>query len=98
MKSLEFSPIKVRPEPQAYWKFANSFHESGRRIYWEISIAYSAPTTMPTVKRIGSQNSLKNITRLPRDKKQIFQDEIMRPFGTSGCTNTAKTLHLDQAG
>jgi hypothetical protein len=53
---------------------------------------------MPTVKRIGSQNFLKNIPRLPRDKKQIFQDEMMRPFGTSGCTNTAKTLHLDQAG
>jgi hypothetical protein len=53
---------------------------------------------MPTVKRIGSQNFLKNIPRLPRDKKQIFQDEMMRPFGTSGCKNTAKTLHLDQAG
>jgi hypothetical protein len=53
---------------------------------------------MPTLKRIGSQNFLKNIPSTPRDKMQIFQDKMVRPFGTSGCLDTAGTLHLDEAG
>jgi hypothetical protein len=97
MKSLEVSRIKVHPEPQAYWKFANSFNESERRIYWEPGLAYSAPTAVTMVKRIGIPKFIKNIPLMSRGKTQICQDEVVRPFGTAGRINTAKTLHLDEA-